>query len=427
MALKPQASFEKLKHQAQHWGRGKADAASPPQLGSAWPDADELTLLQGSQEYFPALIADIEQAQTQIYFETYIFDTAASGQGVAQALMAAAQRGVAVHLVVDGIGSRSLSVEWQQRLQAAGVQLRVFSPPGRWLLFVRQQWQRLHRKLCAIDGRVAYCGGINVLDDFHDPNHGALDQPRLDFSVRVGGVLAAQIAATCHSLWQKLQGASSKATQTGQLLGIQNKRDTLRGFGQKPGQAALVLRDNLRQRRSIERSYLRAIGRARQDVLIANAYFFPSSKLLKALCHAAGRGVQVRLLLQGRYEYFLQAHASIAFYAPLLRAGVQIYEYEASFLHAKVAVVDAAGRSTWATVGSSNLDPLSLLLAREANVVSRQRDFAQQLQSRLQAALAQGRAVSLADISRRTRAQRLFDRLAYALARSMIWLVKDHF
>ena len=427
MALKPQASFEKLKHLAQHWGRGKADAASPPQLGSAWPDADELTLLQGSQEYFPALIADIEQAQTQIYFETYIFDTAASGQGVAQALMAAAQRGVAVHLVVDGIGSRSLSVEWQQRLQAAGVQLRVFSPPGRWLLFVRQQWQRLHRKLCAIDGRVAYCGGINVLDDFHDPNHGALDQPRLDFSVRVGGVLAAQIAATCHSLWQKLQGASSKATQTGQLLGIQNKRDTLRGFGQKPGQAALVLRDNLRQRRSIERSYLRAIGRARQDVLIANAYFFPSSKLLKALCHAAGRGVQVRLLLQGRYEYFLQAHASIAFYAPLLRAGVQIYEYEASFLHAKVAVVDAAGRSTWATVGSSNLDPLSLLLAREANVVSRQRDFAQQLQSRLQAALAQGRAVSLADISRRTRAQRLFDRLAYALARSMIWLVKDHF
>ena len=427
MALKPQASFEKLKHLAQHWGRGKADAASPPHLGSAWPDADELTLLQGSQEYFPALIADIEQAQTQIYFETYIFDTAASGQGVAQALMAAAQRGVAVHLVVDGIGSRSLSVEWQQRLQAAGVQLRVFSPPGRWLLFVRQQWQRLHRKLCAIDGRVAYCGGINVLDDFHDPNHGALDQPRLDFSVRVGGVLAAQIAATCHSLWQKLQGASSKATQTGQLLGIQNKRDTLRGFGQKPGQAALVLRDNLRQRRSIERSYLRAIGRARQDVLIANAYFFPSSKLLKALCHAAGRGVQVRLLLQGRYEYFLQAHASIAFYAPLLRAGVQIYEYEASFLHAKVAVVDASGRSTWATVGSSNLDPLSLLLAREANVVSRQRDFAQQLQSRLQAALTQGRAVSLADISRRTRAQRLFDRLAYALARSMIWLVKDHF
>ncbi len=435
MALKPQASLEKLKHLAQHWGRGKPAPPSSLAQPSAWQNADELSLLQGSQEYFPALIADIEAAQTQIYFETYIFDTTASGQGVAQALMAAAERGVAVHLVVDGIGSRSLSLEWQNRLQTAGVQLRVFSPPGRWLLFVRQEWQRLHRKLCAIDGHIAYCGGINVLDDFHDPNHGALDQPRLDFSVRVLGDLAVQIAATCHSLWQKLQDNSSKPAQAGQPLGLHSKRDTLRNlgrnlgrnFGRNPKQSALVLRDNLRQRRSIERSYLRAIGRARQEVLIANAYFFPSRKLLKALRHAAGRGVQVRLLLQGRYEYFLQAHASIAFYAPLLRAGVQIYEYEASFLHAKVAVVDAAGRSTWATVGSSNLDPLSLLLAREANVVSYQRDFAQQLQTRLQAALAQGRRIHLADVSQRSWAQRLFDKLAYGLARSMIWLVKDHF
>lgn len=427
MALEPKEQFKKLKHLAQSWSQGWGAADSQFAPSDAWENAQELTLLQGSQEYFPALIADIESAQTQIYFETYIFDTAASGEAIAQALMAAARRGVAVHLVIDGIGSRNLSDDWQSRLQNAGVQLRVFSPPGRWLLFVRQQWQRLHRKLCAVDGAIAYCGGINVLDDFHDPNHGALGQARLDFSVRVTGALAKQIAGTCQSLWHKLQGASSKPAQAGLPLGIQSKRDTLRGLGRKPGQAALVLRDNLRQRRSIERNYLRAIGRARQDVLIANAYFFPSRKLLKALSHAAGRGVQVRLLLQGRYEYFLQAHASIAFYAPLLRAGVEIYEYEASFLHAKVAVIDAGGRSPWATVGSSNLDPLSLLLAREANVVSRERNFALQLHSRLQLALAQGRAISLADIAHRSWSQRLFDKLAYALARSMIWLVKDHF
>ena len=228
MALKPQASLEKLKHLAQHWGRGKPAPPSSLAQPSAWQNADELSLLQGSQEYFPALIADIEAAQTQMGGGTYIFDTTASGQGVAQALMAAAERGVAVHLVVDGIGSRSLSLEWQNRLQTAGVQLRVFSPPGRWLLFVRQEWQRLHRKLCAIDGHIAYCGGINVLDDFHDPNHGALDQPRLDFSVRVLGDLAVQIAATCHSLWQKLQDNSSKPAQAGQPLGLHSKRDTLR-------------------------------------------------------------------------------------------------------------------------------------------------------------------------------------------------------
>jgi cardiolipin synthase len=427
MALEPRAQLDKLKHLAKRWGQGWGYADALPEDLETWQNADALTLLQGSQEYFPALIADIDSARVQIYFETYIFDTTASGAAIAQALMAAAQRGVAVYLVIDGVGSRSLGQDWQERLQNAGVQLRVFSPPGRWLLFVRQQWQRLHRKLCAIDGQIAYCGGINVLDDFHDPNHGALDQPRLDFSVRSTGAVASQIAATCQQFWQKLQGASSKPVQTGVPLGIQSRRDTLRGLGRKPGQAALVLRDNLRQRRSIERSYLRAIGRARQDVLIANAYFFPSRKLLDALCHAAGRGVQVRLLLQGRYEYFLQAHASIALYAPLLRAGVQIYEYEASFLHAKVAVIDAGGRSPWATVGSSNLDPLSLLLAREANVVSHQRDLALQLQDRLQLALTQGRRVQAADLALRAWHERLLDRLAYALARSMVWLVKDHF
>jgi cardiolipin synthase len=433
MALKPPAKARRpiaqpiaqLKRLAQHFG----DGAFPPPKTATWQSQRPMRLLQGSREFFPALVADMEAAQTQIYFETYIFDTAASGQVVAEALMAAARRGVAVHLVIDGLGSRDLSMDWKAKLAQAGVQLRVFSPPGRWLLLMRQQWQRLHRKLCAIDGHIAYCGGINVLDDFHDPNHGALEQPRLDFSVRVSGQLAAHIDAACQALWLKLQSqAGHKKTNTAMALaGIQSKADALRGLGRKPKQAALVLRDNLSQRRSIERSYLRAIARARQEVLVANAYFFPSRKLLAALCHAAGRGVQVRLLLQGRYEYFLQAHASRAFYARLLQAGVEIYEYEASFLHAKVAVIDAHSPRSWATVGSSNLDPLSLLLAREANVVSRQRDFAQDLQTRLQAALAQGRRVLPAHLAQRPWHERLFDKLAYALARSMVWLVKDHF
>ena len=433
MALKPpkkqknQSTMPQPIAQLKRLARQLGDGAFPPPQAHTWQSQQPMQLLQGSVEYFPALIADITAAQRQVYFETYIFDTTASGQGVAEALMAAARRGVAVHLVIDGIGSRNLSAAWKTQLEQAGVQLRVFSPPGRWLLFVRQQWQRLHRKLCAIDGQTAYCGGINVLDDFHDPSHGQLEQPRLDFSVRVSGQLAAHIDATCQALWQKLQARAGRKSQSLALRGIQSKSDTLRGLGRKPKQAALVLRDNLSQRRSIERSYLRAIARAKQEVLVANAYFFPSRKLLAALCHAAGRGVQVQLLLQGRYEYFLQAHASRAFYARLLQAGVAIYEYEASFLHAKVAVIDADGRSPWATVGSSNLDPLSLLLAREANVVSRQREFAQELQNRLQAALAQGRQVQAADLAQRPWHERLFDRLAYALARSMVWLVKDHF
>jgi len=143
------------------------------------------------------------------------------------------------------------------------------------------------------------------------------------------------------------------------------------------GTAQLVLRDNVRHRVHIERAYRKAIGVAHQDIVLACAYFFPGLRLRRALVMAALRGVRVRLLLQGHYEYFLPYHASRQLYGQLLAAGVEIYEYHASFLHAKVAVVDGV----WATVGSSNLDPLSLLLAREANVVVRDATLAQTLQA----------------------------------------------
>jgi len=176
----------------------------------------------------------------------------------------------------------------------------------------------------------------------------------------------------------------------------------------------LVLRDNLRHRMDIERAYRRAVGRARQEVLIANAYFLPGGRLKRALVQAARRGVKVTLLLQGRYEYFMQFHAVRSVYQALLEAGVDIHEYETSFLHAKVAVVDGH----WATVGSSNLDPLSLLLAREANVVVDDRAFAATLRARLVAAIAShGRQVEPEAHGSRPWRQRFLDQLAYRLMR----------
>jgi cardiolipin synthase len=147
----------------------------------------------------------------------------------------------------------------------------------------------------------------------------------------------------------------------------------------------LLLRDNFRFRRAIEHEYLQAIGSARHRVLIANAYFFPGARLRRALILAVRRGVPVTLLLQGRVEYALQHYASQALYDELLAAGVRIVEYASSFMHAKVAVAD-----DWATVGSSNIDPFSLLLAREANVVVRDAGFAAHLAERIHAAIAQG-------------------------------------
>jgi cardiolipin synthase A/B len=149
------------------------------------------------------------------------------------------------------------------------------------------------------------------------------------------------------------------------------------------------VRDNLRHRRDIEDAYLEAIESARQEIIIASAYFFPGRRFRRALYAAAGRGVRVVLLLQGRVEYVVLHYASRALYGTLLEAGVEIYEYHRSFLHAKVAVVDGH----WATVGSSNIDPFSLLLAREANLVAEDRRFAVELRASLRAAIEQGARV----------------------------------
>jgi cardiolipin synthase len=188
----------------------------------------------------------------------------------------------------------------------------------------------------------------------------------------------------------------------------------LRSHGLPQARAALLLRDNLRNRVGIERAYLRAIGRAREEVIIANAYFVPGARMRRALANAARRGVRVSLLLQGRYEYFMQYYASRPVFGALLRAGVEIVEYEPSFLHAKVAVVDGH----WATVGSSNLDPLSLLLAREANVVVEDRVFAARLRTRLLHALEhEGRRMDAAEFESRPAIARAKEWVALVLMR----------
>jgi cardiolipin synthase len=323
-------------------------------------------------------------------------------------------------VVVDGFGSGPLPPAWRERFEQAGVDWRVYAPLG-WLgILWLGSWRRLHRKLCVVDGQVAFCGGVNILDDFHDPNHGPLDAPRLDFSVRVTGPLVAQVQATMAQLWLRMQAMRDvrRVRLAGALESLRaagSERPRRAGPASAPlSRAALVLRDNLRNRARIERAYRRAIGRARREIIIANAYFVPGRKMRKALISAANRGVKVRLLLQGRYEYFMQYYAARPIYSALLRAGVEIYEYSPSFLHAKVAVID--GR--WATVGSSNLDPLSLLLAREANVVVDDHEFAARLRGCLVHAMRdEEQAMNADEFRQRPLRQRIMEGVALGLMR----------
>lgn len=395
----------------------------------------QITLLQGGQELFPALRQAIDAARHEVRLETYIFDFDASGEAIAEALVRAADRGVQVYLAMDGVGTPRLPPPWARRFDDSGVAWHVFQPLGRWGAVIPSRWRRLHRKMCIVDGVVGFCGGINIMDDLHDPAAGPLLAPRLDFAVRVTGPLVQDMLETASRFWWRMTVARDlrerelpaawralqQRVRAAMLARRQNDADpddaqasqigSLAGPGAR---AELVLRDNLRNRRRIERAYLKAIGTARSEVIIANAYFLPGARLRKALIMAAGRGVRVRLLLQGRYEYFLQYHGSRPVYGALLAAGVEIHEYAASFLHAKVAVVD--GR--WATVGSSNLDPLSLLLAREANIVVRNQAFAEDLRQRLEQAMAQGgRRVDAVAFANRSWRLRALEQLAFGVMR----------
>lgn len=401
----------------------------------------QIALLQNGTEFFAALETSIDQAHRSIHLETYIFGEDASATRIAAALARAAHRGLQVRLLVDGYGTPQLRGEVATLLNSAAVAVRSFRPLGAAGFIQRQRLRRMHRKLALIDGERAFVGGINILDDYIDPNHGVLDQARLDFAVVVIGPLVARVALAMRRLWaeQAWRAHDLSADQAEPLPGPHDRRGGREGYDEQPGPlaeqheqsgsfpgrheqpglfegqhvqprvlassseatpadsgrdapphgivAALAIRDNFRHRRSIERAYLRAIRQARREILIACAYFFPGERLRSALVRAASRGVRVRLLLQGRVEYRLAHYGTQALYDSLLASGVEIIEYQSSLLHAKVAVID-----DWATVGSSNIDPFSLLLAREANVLVKDADFAALLRARLQSAIDEGGA-----------------------------------
>lgn len=405
------ASVKRRKLDARAW----YESLAPREQGG-----HELQLLECGEAFLPALVEALEAARDAVFVETYIFEDDRSGRLVAAALADAARRGVRVHLVIDGFGTPALADAIARMLREAGVQIEVFRSNRRGLLFDRSRLRRMHRKLAVIDGQIAFVGGINILDDLNDPNHGRLDEPRLDFSVRVRGPVVASAHLAMQRLWWELSLVNRP---------IRRLREAREGWRQLVAQlladlvsdvtalgsarAALVFRDNLRFRRAIEREYLRAIGQARREVLIANSYFVPGRRFRRALLAAAARGVRVRLLLQGRIEYWLPHYAAQAMYDELLQGGVQIVEYRRSFLHAKVAVFDDR-----ATVGSSNIDPFSLLLAREANLFVNDAQFANRLRERLELAIERGGVeLPLRYHRRRPWLVRLFNNLAYLLMR----------
>ncbi len=358
---------------------------------------NRVDLLQGGDALFPRMCEAIAAATAEIWLATYIFHDDPAATRIADALKAAAERGVAVHVVVDGFGSIATLPRVRELFEGSRVRLEVFRPLDRWYAWLQPgQLRRLHQKLCVCDERIAFVGGINLIDDRHDMNHGWTDQPRLDYAVAVQGPMAAAVLATARAMWarahlwrgwrEEVKLLARSARPVGEAVAlVRSLRGAMRpddSSDRSPVRAAFLVRDNLRQRRAIERSYVEAIRGARERVDLAVPYFYPGRSFRRALRKAAQRGVRVRLLLQGKVDYRIAALAARALYEELRHHGVRIFEYVPAFLHAKVAVVD----EDWATVGSSNIDPLSLLLNLEANVVVHDAGFADALAASLQRA-----------------------------------------
>jgi len=367
---------------------------------------NRIELLRNGAEFFPALTRAIDAAELEVWLETYIFADDASGREVAAAMVRAAQRGVPVRVLVDGWGaSLYLTPSLAKLLAAGGVRLMKYRPEVAPWQFRLHRLRRLHRKICHVDGRVAFVGGINLIDDMNTPRH---KPPRVDFAVRVEGPMLASIVMSMQRLWALVELTQFDRSEV-PLFPV---AIPTRVAGTQA--ASFAIRDNLGHRSDIEAAYLAALLAAKTEIIIATAYFFPATQFRRALTAAALRGVRVTLLLQARVEYRLLHYASRALYGQLLEAGVTIEEYHLSFLHAKVAVVD----EQWATVGSSNIDPYSFLMAREANVFVRDPHFADQLRGELLRMIADGaRRVVPERWAGRTNIEKALTWIAYGIVR----------
>ena len=368
-----------------------------------------ICLLQNSEAYFSAIEGALDRAMHDIYLETYIFENDNTGRRIAEALRRAALRGVKTHLLIDGYGSIRLPKSIVDVLEAAGVWVMKFRPKTSPWTLRRQRLRRLHRKIVVVDRTIAFVGGININDGMD--RHG---QPsmRLDYAVSVQGPLVKTIHDSARQVWLRV-------TWMRRLHRRGRNNDSYTPSAEPTGlmRAAFLVRNNIRHRRDIEAAYLLAIEQAQNEVILANAYFLPGLNFRHALVDAAGRGVRVVLLLQGKRDHPLFHYATHALYGSFLAAGIEIYEYHQSLLHVKVAVIDGH----WATVGSSNLDPFSLLLAIEANVVVDDDGFAKELRFSLEQAMETG-AQRIDENSWRTQSigQRLASWLSYGAVRFMI-------
>jgi len=374
---------------------------------------NQIKLLRNGTEYFPALEHAISHARYEVYLQTYIYQLDSTGIRIGNVLKQAAQRGVAVNILLDGFGCKELPKSYIHALEKSGVNVIFYRAKiSPWTL-QKSRLRRMHRKIAVIDGEIGFVGGINIIDDNDAPNQ---TPPRIDYAVVLEGPIIGALLESVQRLWRRLAWLNLKQSS----ISNTQIRDRFTKKFDTDLKVAFVIRDNVLHRHDIEKAYLNAIAEAKNEIIIANAYFVPSRKFRQSLLAAASNGVTIKLLLQGRKEFFLM-FATHAFYSEFLSAGIEIYEYRKSFMHSKVAVVD----SHWATVGSSNIDPFSLLLANEANIVVLDSQFAIELKNDLTVSINDAYHLTLGEWEHSSKFKHFFSWIAYGIVRVFLGLIDN--
>lgn len=339
-----------------------------------WRTGIRHKLLVNGGEFFPAIIEAIENAREQVEVELYLVESGAIADCFIDALIQACERGVKVRMLIDYVGSQKFRARDRNRLHDNGVQLRLYNRFQTRRIF--HNLARDHRKIVTIDDRVAFVGGAGISDDFSQEAHG--DKAWRELMLEITGTAVKDWRALFERAWEQHQGPA----------GLKHWRQRIYDFTQTHKKHRRLTTNEPQARvngsrgmgsEQIKGALVTELRKAKYTAWFASAYFYPPRKLRKAIEKAAQRGVDVRLLLPGpRTDHPSIRYAGRTYYQGLLEAGVKIYEYQPSFMHMKIAVVD-----DWTTAGSCNFDRWNLRWNLEANQEIIDPDFANQVRDML--------------------------------------------
>lgn len=377
----------------------------------AYTSHNTAKLIRGGKAYFSLLLSLIHKAQHTIHLQVYIYDEDETGLEVADALIAAAQRGVAVYLLPDGYASQDLSASFIKRLETAGIRFRFFQPVLKSDHFYFGR--RLHHKIVVVDARYSLVGGINISNKYNDGFGGPA---WLDWALYAEGEIAPELVRVCLELWTRSKRERKKLLWQAHPPIKQPKQECL---------IRLRRNDWVQKRNQVTNSYLGMFKDARSHIYIMSSYFLPGMLLRKKMARAARRGVKIKLILAGISDVKVAKHAERYIYRWIFRNNIEVYEYNHSVLHAKIATYD----NKWATVGSYNVNNISAFASIELNLDVNEETFAKSMQQHIEEVIRHD-CEQITEEDYRTRynfMKRLFQHSCYQVVRVLFFLFTFYF